>query len=74
MSQMTDDAEDPATHSARGIVVSPPPSDEEVAAIIAATEALWPKPAIPPSGWTPRNTSWRFSGRWWSRPIAARRD
>ena len=51
----------------------PAATPEEVAAIMAAMEALWPRPvahvedrAAPPA--------WRFSGRWWRKPVAARRD
>ncbi len=54
--------------------VSPAPSEEEAAAIVAAIDALWPRPvvaAVEPS--RPAN-AWRYSGRWWSRPVAARRD
>ena len=29
-----------------GVVMSPAPTDEEAAAIMAATEALWPKPVV----------------------------
>jgi hypothetical protein len=50
------------------------PSDEELAAILAAHEALWPKPVVavggPAEAEVPR---WRFSGRWWSKPVALRR-
>jgi hypothetical protein len=67
---MTDEAAARSAH----MTVSPAPSDDEVAAIIAAAEALWPKPVPAPSGWSPRNTSWRFSNRWWARPLPARRD
>ena len=46
-------------------------SDEEVAAIVAAVEATWPQPVAttdePPS-------RWRFSGRWWSKPVPLRRN
>jgi hypothetical protein len=51
--------------------ISPDPSDEEVAAIVAAVEELWPRPAgaAPPAP----PTRWRFSGRWWSKPVPARR-
>jgi hypothetical protein len=58
-----------------GVAMSPTPTDEEAAAIMAATEALWPRPVIL-AATTPtrRNTSWRFSGRWWNKPIAARRE
>ena len=55
------------------VTVSPVPTDEETAAIMAATEALWPKPVAMIDETAPRNTSWRFSSRWWSRPVAVRR-
>jgi hypothetical protein len=55
--------------------ISPAPTDEEAAAVVAAAEALWPRPVLMV---TPeearRSTRWRFSGRWWARPVAARRD
>jgi hypothetical protein len=49
-----------------------PPTEEEVAAIVAAVEMLWPRPSPPeePSGPPP----WRFSGRWWSLPAAIGRE
>lgn len=54
--------------------VSPTPTDEEVVAIMAGVETLWPKPAVVVDTTAARSTSWRFSGRWWSRPVPARRD
>jgi hypothetical protein len=54
--------------------VRPDPSDEEVAAIVAAIEAGWPKPVVAAAATTERPNTWRFSGRWWSRPVPARRD
>ena len=54
--------------------VSPTPTDEEVVAIMAGVEALWPKPAVVVDSAPARSTAWRFSGRWWSRPVPARRD
>jgi len=58
-----------------GAEITPTPTDEEAAAIMAATEALWPKPvvAVPADDATP-SRSWRFSGRWWSVPVPARRE
>jgi hypothetical protein len=48
------------------------PSPEELAAIVAAVEVAWPKPvAVESSG--PRTPAWRFSGRWWTKPIVERR-
>ena len=49
--------------------ITPDPSDEEVAAIMAAVEGAWPRSAAP-SNDGPR---WRWSGRWWTKPIPARR-
>jgi hypothetical protein len=52
------------------------PSDEEVAAIVAAVEALWPRPVVTaPSAST--SNRWKFSGRWWlsgTTPAAAQRQ
>jgi hypothetical protein len=49
------------------------PSDEEVAAIVAAIEVLWARPTAPAAP-TTDPTRWRFAGRWWSKPIPVRRD
>jgi hypothetical protein len=53
--------------------ITPTPTEEEAAAIVAAVDAAWPRavvgaaaPEAPPR--------WRFAGRWWSRPIPIRRD
>ena len=57
--------------------VSPAPSDEEVVAIMAAAEALWPKPVVLVVGSDDdesRTAAWRFSGRWWSLPLPMRRN
>ncbi|MGD9796829.1 MAG: hypothetical protein AB7H43_08570 [Acidimicrobiia bacterium] len=52
--------------------IRPEPTDEEAAAIAAAVEVLWPRPGhAPPAEPTP---AWRFSGRWWVKPVAARRQ
>jgi hypothetical protein len=48
------------------------PSDEEVAAIVAAVEVAWPRGAAAPAAQqAPR---WRFSGRWWTKPVPLRRN
>jgi hypothetical protein len=47
------------------------PSDEEVAAIVAAVEVTWPRPAVAAADQPSR---WRFSGRWWSKPVPLRRN
>lgn len=53
--------------------ISPEPDDVEAAAIVAAYEALWPKPVVQ-GGRAARTTpAWRFSGRWWASPLPLRR-
>jgi hypothetical protein len=52
------------------------PSDEEMAAIVAAYQAVSMRPVVvvaddPASS---RPPAWRFSGRWWRRPVVTRRD
>jgi hypothetical protein len=40
------------------------PSSEEMAAIVAAVELVWPKPVVAaPASSEP--SPWRWSGRWW---------
>jgi hypothetical protein len=48
--------------------VTPVPTEEEAAAIVAAVEAMWPRPTIVIAEPAKRPSPWRFSGRWWSRP------
>jgi hypothetical protein len=51
--------------------ITPVPSEEEAVAIAAALEVAWPRAVVVPAATdTPR---WRFAGRWWSKPIPARR-
>jgi hypothetical protein len=54
---------------------TPVPSEDEAVAvaIIAAIEAVWPRPAA--SAPEPEPPSrWRFSGRWWAKPVPVRRE
>jgi hypothetical protein len=52
------------------------PSDEELAAIVAAVEVCWPQaeasPAQPPASTEP--SRWRFAGRWWTKPVPLHRE
>lgn len=50
------------------------PSDEEAVAIMAATEALWPRPMAAVADEPDRTLAWRFSGRWWQRDRFAHAD
>ena len=52
--------------------VSPEPQEDEAAAISAAVTLAMSSSAVEPEVKTiPR---WRFSGRWWSAPVASRRS
>jgi len=59
--------------SPTSLSVSPEPSDVEAAAIVAAYEALWPKPVVYSSRGGRTTPAWRFSGRWWASPLPLRR-
>ncbi len=50
------------------------PTPEEVAAIMAAIELSWPRTVVVESMEPEAPPAWRFSGRWWARPVTARRD
>jgi hypothetical protein len=47
------------------------PTDEEMAAVMAAIEVAWPQPVAEEPVDQPG--VWRFSGRWWSKPHTVQR-
>ncbi|MCB0967746.1 MAG: hypothetical protein KDB37_12995 [Ilumatobacter sp.] len=47
--------------------ITPAPTAEEAAAVLAAVEALWPKPMLAVADEPDRTLAWKFSGRWWQR-------
>ena len=51
--------------------ISPEPTPEEAVAIVAALEVGLPRGAASPME-EPRSR-WRWSGRWWSKPVPSRR-
>jgi hypothetical protein len=53
--------------------VRPEPEPAVLAAIVAAVDEAWPRP-LPDDGARRPGSVWRFSGRWWAKPTAARRD
>lgn len=53
--------------------ITPAPTDEEAAAIAAAVQVLWPRPVFAEERAVRREPTWRFSNRWWTKPVAARR-
>ena len=56
------------------VAISPAPTDEQAAAIVAAVEVLWPKPMMGGHPQRDRTLAWRFSGRWWLRDRFAGSD
>ena len=50
----------------------PEPPPEALAAIVAAAQLLWARPAAPEEPHPPHD-AWRFSGRWWAQPALVRR-
>jgi hypothetical protein len=55
--------------------ITPTPTDDEAAALVAAVEALWPRPVVAAAEQQrSREAAWRFSGRWWAKPLPQRRD
>ena len=60
---------DPAQLSLRE---RPAPDPAVLAAITAAVQLAWPRPA-PPDAQDPVHRPWRFSGRWWHKPVPMRR-
>ena len=61
---------------ANALSIEPAPTELEAAIISVAIEAMWPKPVllVPPPTADDGRGAWRFSGRWWARPVAQRRD
>jgi hypothetical protein len=67
----------PATTGAASpevVAVHPAPEPEVLAAILAAVDEAWPRPSPPEPSDAGKVSAWRFSGRWWSKPTALRRD
>lgn len=61
----------PAQPAPELITVSPEPTDEELAVIVAAFDQLWPAVVEQPTR-EPPSTAWRFSGRWWAGGVGQR--
>lgn len=54
--------------------ITPLPTDEEAVAVMAAMHVLWPRPVGDADSYAgPRVPVWRFSNRWWARPVPSRR-
>jgi hypothetical protein len=57
------------------VSVRPQPDPAVLAAIVAAVEEAWPRPAVGDADAArPAPVAWRFSGRWWNQPVATSRQ
>jgi hypothetical protein len=66
-------SEERAPRATHVVSVRPEPDPAVLAAIVAAVEEAWPRPA-PPDTARSGPPAWRFSGRWWNQPVALRRQ
>jgi hypothetical protein len=57
-----------------GLARRPEPDPEVVALVAAALDALSVRRSSVPDVLDPAHRVWRFSGRWWNKPIPMRRD
>jgi hypothetical protein len=57
-----------------GIAVRPEIDPEVLAVLAAAVDQAWPRPRMVVVEETDKAPAWRFSGRWWTRPAASRRN
>jgi hypothetical protein len=64
----------PESPTVRVVVRQADATDDEVAAIVAAIEACWPRAAPAGAPAVDHAVRWRFSGRWWTKPVPLRRD
>ena len=51
----------------------PEPDPAVLAAIASAVQLAWPRPAAGDEQ-LPVHEVWRFSGRWWNKPVPVSRD
>jgi hypothetical protein len=56
-----------------GIAPRPEIDPAVLAVIAAAVDQSWPR-RVAPADPAPPGPAWRFSGRWWSKPTAVRRE
>ena len=59
---------DAAAQRVHIVSVSPPPTDDEMAAIALALEQAWPEPRAAMPTVTTDENRWRFASRAWQRP------
>ena len=64
---------DASTTLPAAMAVRPPIEPEVMAVLATAIEQAWPRPLVIVEEERAKAPVWRFSGRWWSRPVPSRR-
>ncbi|HEV3264125.1 MAG TPA: hypothetical protein VG014_01275 [Acidimicrobiales bacterium] len=68
---MSDPAAAPSTY---GLTARPAVDPTVLAVLAASAELVWPRGHAVVESEPRGGPAWRFSGRWWARPVASRRD
>jgi hypothetical protein len=63
-----------ASPEAPGIALRPGIDPEVLAVLAASVDQAWPRPRVLVEETEPAPPAWRFSGRWWTRQAASRRN
>jgi hypothetical protein len=56
-----------------GLAPRPAVDPAVLAVLAAAVDQAWPRPVVAQPSEPSMGPAWRFSGRWWTKPTAARR-
>jgi CelD/BcsL family acetyltransferase involved in cellulose biosynthesis len=56
-----------------GLAPRPAVDPAVLAVLAAAVDQAWPRLVVAPPSEPSMGPAWRFSGRWWTKPTAARR-
>jgi hypothetical protein len=65
----------PSPSASYGLAPRPAVDPAVLAVLAASAESVWAEVVVAPPGEEPDGgPAWRFSGRWWARPVASRRD
>ncbi len=73
MSETTATSVAPAP-SSFGLGLRPEVDPAVLAVLAAAANEVWPRRQVVLAAESSRSPMWRFSGRWWTKPAAVRRD
>ncbi|HEX3839908.1 MAG TPA: hypothetical protein VHU85_03865 [Acidimicrobiales bacterium] len=64
----------PASAVSYGLAPRPSVDPAVLAVLAASADSVWAEVRVAPVEEPDGGPAWRFSGRWWARPVASRRD